>query len=115
MAKNTKENQKETIKRARKLSLVQMIEAGVIKPGRKLTAFYGGIEAVGFVRKDGTILLKAPAAEDVNNQVFGSISGAARAICQAAGKARPDVDGYKFFGTVVNGKTVPVTALRQQA
>lgn len=114
MAKNTKQNQKETVKRARKLSLTQMIETGVIKAGRKLTAFYGEIEATGFIRKDGTILLKAPAAPDANNQVFGSISGAARAICQAAGKARPDVDGYKFFGTVVNGKTVPVAALRAQ-
>jgi len=101
------------MKRARKASLTQMIESGLIKPGRKVTAFYGGIEAVGFIRKDGTVKLSVPALPDADGQIFGSLSGAARAICEGAGKSRPDVDGYRFFGTSLDGKTVPVAALRQ--
>jgi len=110
MSKNGKNTK--TAKRVHKLSLSKAFESGAIKPGQRVRAFYRDHEIVGFLRKDATIKLSAPTLPDIDNQVFGTISGAANAICAAAGKPTQR-SGYYFFGTVVNGKTVRLADLCQ--
>jgi len=114
---NMKTNENGTAtKRARsaKQTLAQMIEAGVIKAGQKISAFYKEHEVAGTIRQDGTVRLTSKTLADVNGQVYGSLSDAGRAVCVAAGNAKAQINGFTFFGVKnAEGKTVAIATLRQ--
>lgn len=102
-------------KRARvmKQTLAQMIEAGVIKAGQKVSAFYREHEVAGTIRQDGTVRLTSKTLKAVDGQVYGSLSDAGRAVCTASGNEKASINGYTFWGVKgPEGKVVPIAALR---
>lgn len=100
--------------RTAKQTLAQMIEAGVIKPGQKISAFYRENEVAGTIRQDGTVRLTSATLKDVDKQVYGSLSDAGRAVCTAAGNPKASINGFTFFGVKnAEGKVVAIDTLRQ--
>jgi Restriction Enzyme Adenine Methylase Associated len=86
------------------VSLADLVEAGVVKAGRKITASYKGKEVAGTVQKDGKV--------KVDGEVYDSLSTAGRAVMRANGNDKPAVNGWAFFRVNVGGEWVPIATLR---
>lgn len=86
------------------VSLADLVSAGVLKAGRKITASYKGNEVVGTIQKDGKV--------KVDGEIYDSLSTAGRAIMRANGNDKPAVNGWAFFRVNVQGEWVPIGTLR---
>ena len=94
---------KRTVKKI-DVSLVQLIEAGVLKAGRKIVASYKGKDYSGSIQKDGRV--------KVEGEIYESLSTAGRAVMRSAGNEKPAVNGWGFFKVNVNGEWVAISTLR---
>lgn len=98
-----------TEKRSRQqinISLADLIGAGILKAGRKISASYKGIEVSGTILKDGSV--------KVGGETYESLSTAGRAVMTANGNPKPAVNGWAFFRVQVEKEWVPISTLRQQ-
>src|SRR4051812_9453663 len=86
------------------VSLAQLVEAGVVKAGRKITASYKGKDVSGSIMKDGRV--------KVEGEIYESLSTAGRAVMRKAGNDKPAVNGWAFFRVNVQGEWVPIATLR---
>ena len=86
------------------VSLAQLVEDGVVKAGRKITASYKGKDVSGSILKDGRV--------KVEGEIYDSLSTAGRAVMRANGNEKPAVNGWGFFKVNVNGEWVPIGTLR---
>ena len=86
------------------VSLAQLVEAGVVKAGRKIVASYKGNEVSGSILKDGRV--------KVEGEIYDSLSTAGRAVMRANGNEKPAVNGWAFFKVNVQGEWVPIAILR---
>lgn len=97
------ETTKRTVKKV-EVSLMQLIEAGVLKAGRKITCSYKGNDYSGSIMKDGKV--------KVEGEVYDSLSTAGRAVMRSAGNEKPAVNGWAFFKVNVQGEWVAISTLR---
>ena len=86
------------------VSLAQLIEAGVVKAGRKIVASYKGKDYSGSIQKEGRV--------KVEGEIYESLSTAGRAVMRSAGNEKPAVNGWAFFRVNINGEWVPIATLR---
>ena len=86
------------------VSLAQLVEAGVIKAGRKIIASYKGKDYSGSIMKDGKV--------KVEGEIYDSLSTAGRAVMRSAGNEKPAVNGWAFFRVKENDEWVPIATLR---
>lgn len=98
-------DRKRTPKR-NEVSLAQLIEAGVVKAGRKIVASYKGNEVSGSILKDGRV--------KVEGEIYDSLSTAGRTVMSKAGNPNPSVNGWQMFKVSVDGALVPIATLREQ-
>ncbi|HVG18946.1 MAG TPA: hypothetical protein VNI02_07820 [Blastocatellia bacterium] len=93
-----------TEKKRNEVSLADLVEAGVVKAGRKIVASYKGNEVSGSIQKDGRV--------KVEGEVYDSLSTAGRAIMRKGGNEKPAVNGWAFFKVNVQGEWAPISTLR---
>ena len=93
-----------TMSKKIEVSLAQLVEAGVVKAGRKIVASYKGKDYSGSIQKDGRV--------KVEGEVYDSLSTAGRAVMRSAGNEKPAVNGWAFFKVSVQGEWVPISTLR---
>ena len=97
----TKEN---TMAKKIEVSLADLVNAGILKAGRKITASYKGNGVSGSIMKDGRV--------KVGGEIYDSLSTAGRAVMRSAGNEKPAVNGWAFFKVSINGEWVPIGTLR---